>query len=188
MLALRQQAALSCRANTFRNGWLGLGFAAALLLGAASGAWAQTEPTSSVPDVNNRTTSVGSLPPGIPVKRDTDSSNVDDEISVRWWLAAVCIGGLAAWGFVMVRRRDKGAAVTGAWLGRWTQLAEPGAPREIRRIASTRLTARHSLHVIEWNGRQLLLGCTDQAVQLLSEAVASDQRVAASASQETRAQ
>lgn len=185
MLALRQQLIPSFRVNALRNGWLGLGFAAVLLLGSPLDAWAQATPTSSAQEANNRTSNVGSLPPEIPVKREADSNNTDGEISVRWWLAAVCIGGLAAWGFVMVRRRDKGGVVPTGWLGGWRPLAEPGAPREIRRIASTRLTPRHSLHVIEWNGRQLLLGCTDQAVQLLSEAAAGGPPT--SASQETRA-
>ncbi|MNL41311.1 Flagellar biosynthesis protein, FliO [compost metagenome] len=70
-----------------------------------------------------------------------------------------------------MRRSGKNKAAPGAWLTGWQRLAKNTASPDIRRIASTRLTPRHSLHVIEWNGRQLLLGCTEQSMQLLSEAV-----------------
>jgi flagellar biogenesis protein FliO len=35
------------------------------------------------------------------------------------------------------------------------------------------LSPRHSLHVVVWNGRRLLLGCTDQSIQLLAETPSS---------------
>lgn len=149
------------KAKAWRAGWIGLGLAAALLIG-APGIRAQESPNAAS----------GSLPPSIPVKRDNVAGGSDDADG-RWWIAAVFIAGLAGWGFVAVRRKSAGQAAAPAWLTRWTGLPETTAQREIRRIASTRLTPRHSLHVVEWNGRQLLLGCTDQSVQLLSEAPAT---------------
>lgn len=148
-------------AKAWRTGWIGLGLATALLIGAPS-ARSQESPSAAS----------GSLPPSIPVKRDNVAGGSDDADG-RWWIAAVFIAGLAGWGFVAVRRKSAGQAAAPAWLTRWTGLPEAAAQREIRRIASTRLTPRHSLHVVEWNGRQLLLGCTDQSVQLLSEAPAT---------------
>lgn len=157
-------------AKAWRGGWIGLGLVAALLIG-APGVRAQESP-SSAPGTASGSGSVGSLPPSIPVKRDNVAGGSDDADG-RWWIAAVFIAGLAGWGIVAVRRKSAGQAAAPAWLTRWTGLPETAAQREIRRIASTRLTPRHSLHVVEWNGRQLLLGCTDQSVQLLSEAPAT---------------
>lgn len=52
---------------------------------------------------------------------------------------------------------------------RFGNLPGTASSNEIQRVSSTRLTPRHSLHVVVWNGRQLLLGCTDQTIELLAE-------------------
>lgn len=135
--------------------------AAALLLGGGPSAWAQegSAPTS---------TAESSLPTSIPLKRET-GSGADAANTLRWTLMALFIAGLAGWSLVAVRRGNKKKAASGTGLSGWFRLAQGGAPQEIRQITSTKLTPRHSLHVVEWNGRKLLLGCTDQSVQLLSE-------------------
>jgi len=44
----------------------------------------------------------------------------------------------------------------------------------VERVSSTRLSPRHSLHVVNWEGRRLLLGCSDSTIQLLAESKAGD--------------
>jgi len=53
-------------------------------------------------------------------------------------------------------------------------LIDTASSREIERVSSARLSPRHSLHVVVWNGKRLLLGCTDQSIQVLSEALAPE--------------
>ncbi|WP_353506082.1 flagellar biosynthetic protein FliO [Variovorax sp. J22P240] len=40
------------------------------------------------------------------------------------------------------------------------------------RLSGVRLSPRHSLHVVCWEGRRLLVGCSDHAIQLLAESPA----------------
>lgn len=66
------------------------------------------------------------------------------------------------------RIRSPGAGGS-RWWGRVRALlhAVPTSPLECS--ASMRLTPRHSLHVVEWEGRRLLVGCGDQAICLVAE-------------------
>lgn len=152
---------------------------AAVMQFAAVSAQAQT------PSADESTGASVSIPPNIPVKRDSVDATANDA-DTRWWMALAFIAGLVAWGVVVARRRGKLSSDKETWTP-WRGLSAHVAQREIRRIASTRLTPRHSLHVIEWNGKQLLLGCTEQSVNLLSEApaepTATGSRTAADAPQ-----
>jgi hypothetical protein len=140
---------------------------------------------AQTPNADESTAASVSIPPNIPVKRDSVDATTSDA-DARWWIALAFIAGLVAWGVVVARRRGKLSSDKGTWTLR-RGLSAHVAQREIRRITSTRLTPRHSLHVIEWNGKQLLLGCTEQSVTLLSEvpseATTAGSRTAADASQ-----
>lgn len=118
-----------------------------------------------------------SLPASIPVRRDSAASG-DPDFGGRWWALALPLGGLLLYGVVIGRRR-RGAKVssdalgapgnaTASWLrfGGWIDKV---SSNEIQRVASTRLSPRHSLHVVVWDGKRLLLGCTDQSIQVLSQ-------------------
>ncbi|MDQ0045441.1 flagellar biosynthetic protein FliO [Variovorax boronicumulans] len=119
------------------------------------------------------------LPSSIPVRRDSAISE-DADFSGRWWALLLPVGGLLLYGVMVGRRKQapKGAghgqAVPGnnaaaSWLrlGGWIDKV---SSTEIQRVASTRLSPRHSLHVVVWDGKRLLLGCTDQSIQVLSQA------------------
>lgn len=134
-----------------------------------------------------------SLPADIPFKRDPAPAT-SEEAPVAWVLVTF---GAAALFFVWLRvSRVRSAAAAGPaglrdrpWWQRWRQVM-PGAahPAEVRRVESTRLTPHHSLHVVEWNGRRLLVGCSEHSVQLLAEAgeAASSARNEAHGLQATR--
>jgi hypothetical protein len=72
---------------------------------------------------------------------------------------------------VRLRRPAAGAAGPAAeprrGLARW--LAPAVARRPLRVIQSSRLTGRASVHLLEWGGKELLVGCTEQGVTLLGE-------------------
>jgi flagellar protein FliO/FliZ len=111
-----------------------------------------------------------SLPASIPVKRDVVGEGVGPTGDAAW-LAVASIGILLAFALIVARRRGGrvGNSDAGPW---WTQLrsvlgATPS--HEIERVSSMRLTPRHTLHVVVWEGRRLLVGCSENAVALLAE-------------------
>jgi hypothetical protein len=52
-----------------------------------------------------------------------------------------------------------------AWLG----LQAGATTRPMRVVQSQRLTPRASLHVVEWDGREWLVGCSEQGISLVAQ-------------------
>jgi len=149
---------------------MGLAMAAGLLLAlpgeaqesqkARTGGGAESQPATSLPD-------------SIPVKREQPGGTADSA-SDRWWIGVVMAGGLLALAFVIARRRAGQPKATGAWWTRFGGWLDTVPSHEIQRVSSMPLSPRHSLHVVVWNGRRLLLGCTEQSIQLLAETAAAE--------------
>lgn len=101
--------------------------------------------------------------PELPLRRDA-AAGESAAGSVAWavlFLAAV--GGV---GFVLVRRGGvAGLRRGGGWLRPGTGSAS--VPVSLGRTA---LTQHASVHVIEWKGEALLVGCTSHSVALLARA------------------
>jgi hypothetical protein len=114
----------------------------------------------------------GGLPANIPVKRE-QPGEASTGSSDSWWIVVVVAGGLLAFAVVAARRRARPVEAKGLWWGRFGRFFDAMPSREVQRVSSTPLSPRHSLHVVVWNGRRLLLGCTDQSIQLLAEAPAA---------------
>jgi flagellar protein FliO/FliZ len=145
----------------------GLVIAAGVLPGLpASAQEAQPRANAAEPAQN------GSLPANIPVKREQtgDAAGAGNDIG---WIAILAALGLIAAAVVVARRRARplpsAHAAPGAWWSRLGGLLDAVPSREIERVSSMPLSPRHSLHVVVWNGRRLLIGCTDQSIQLLAE-------------------
>ncbi|MDQ0086104.1 hypothetical protein J2W35_006485 [Variovorax boronicumulans] len=114
-----------------------------------------------------------SLPSNVPVKREHSGDGATPLNDVRW-IAIVLAMGLIATAVFIARRRARPAASTcstgsGTWRKRFAGLLDAVPSHEIQRVSSTPLSPRHSLHVVVWNGRRLLLGCTDQSIKVLAE-------------------
>jgi hypothetical protein len=76
---------------------------------------------------------------------------------------ALLLAAAAAAGFVAFRRKTGGGNGAGSpWL---RGAPKPGSPKLLGR---TLLTQQASVHVIEWEGEELLLGCTSQTMSLLA--------------------
>jgi hypothetical protein len=97
--------------------------------------------------------------PHLPLKRDSNSNPLAVE-SFGW--TALLLSAAAAAAFALVRRKSRtGKDGRPSWL---RSVAKPGTPKLLSR---TMLTQQSSLQVIEWNGEELLLGCTPHNVSLL---------------------
>lgn len=98
------------------------------------------------------------LPADLPLRRDAEPGVGSGAGAVIW---LVLLAGAGAWAWIWsVRRRG----VAPKWLGR---LAPGSAPGALQVLASRPLAPHCSLHVVRWGGRELLVGCTPQAVTLL---------------------
>jgi hypothetical protein len=129
----------------------------AVLLGAwfavALNAGAQVAPTASA---LASASAAQRLPAELPVRRDADVNGAMP-------------GAYAAWIGVLV------VSVAGALLVRygragklpWARSTAGAAGGELRVIAVRALGPQTSLQVVEWNGKQLLLGCTSQSIAVL---------------------
>jgi hypothetical protein len=108
------------------------------------------------------------LPADLPLRRDAQPG-LGSGAGYAVWL--VLLAGAGAWAWIWSVRR-RGAAPE--WLGRWVPAGSPGV---LQLLASKPLAPHCSLHVVRWGGRELLVGCTPQAVTLLEtrEAAAPEQ-------------
>ncbi len=110
------------------------------------------------------------IPESIPVRRD-GATTTEDRSPAR---ALVLTAMLAIIAVVVVRKYrvplgasplqgSKGSNL----LSRWFRPAV--RPDGVRLLHSLRLTPRSTVHVVQWDGRELLVGCSDQGVVLLGE-------------------
>jgi hypothetical protein len=113
--------------------------------------------------------------PQLPLKRDLPAEGPLHE-SAGW--AALLVLALVGAGLIMARRQRW--SVTGGWRRADAKTAAP------KRMGSTVLTQQASLHVVQWNGEELLLGCTSQSVSLLSRRPGDPNELPGDSPRETR--
>ena len=110
------------------------------------------------------------LPKTIPFKQDSAPASGEGSPAFAAVALVVVLGlagaGLWAW---RNRRPAAGAESSARRSGWWG-----GASSKVLVLhGTTRLSPRHSVHDIEWQGRRLLVGCTDQGMALLCERAAA---------------
>jgi flagellar biogenesis protein FliO len=59
------------------------------------------------------------------------------------------------------------AAAAAVWFGR-RRKASAGAPPTLQRIESLALTSHASLHVVRWGDEELLMGCAQAGIEVVS--------------------
>lgn len=111
----------------------------------------------------------GTVLPVLPFKRDAEAESLLVQYSSV--LALLLLVLLLALAFALARRggyRFAGGRQWSQW--NWRRaLKLPAGDAEIRIVATRRLDARSSLHVIDWEGSRLLIGRSDQGLTLLGE-------------------
>jgi hypothetical protein len=98
------------------------------------------------------------LPGQLPLRKDPEPVDAGTWLPALVLLALlVAAGGLAVW-------HRGGAALAAAMKRTLRSEHRPGPAR----VSSVALTPQASIHVVHWQGEELLLGCTAQQVTLLA--------------------
>jgi len=127
-------------------------------------ALAQADPVKA--EATKTTTApAASLPASIPFKRDAPAEkNAATSASLAFMGTLAFLVLLI---YVAKRyKRPAGKPLFPLSMKQW--LASPPAS-DLQVIASTRLGVRHSVYVVQWQGRQFLIAGTEQSVTLLAE-------------------
>ncbi|MDN8618022.1 flagellar biosynthetic protein FliO [Variovorax ginsengisoli] len=119
---------------------------------------------------------VSGLPASIPVQREATDPDSMSAGSAAWITLGVVAAFLTvALSLARARMRTPNQRGTqGLQHGRFRRLLGGKPSAGIDHMATTRLSPSHSLHVVEWEGRRILLGCSTQSIQLLAEVPARD--------------
>jgi len=101
------------------------------------------------------------LPASLPLRRGGDTDWQGSGTGTFGAMSIVlAVALLLTW--VLSRRRG-GTAAAGALRGLWPAKR----PDALQVLQSTRLTSRSSLHVVQWNGQEWLVGSGDGGVSLI---------------------
>jgi hypothetical protein len=118
------------------------------------------------------------LSDALPLKRDGVAGKDAGWTWARGFSVVVTLAILVGTVFLRWRRRSSAAARTERGCSAWPSWLRPTQTgRSLRLLQSARLTARASVHVLQWNGREWLVGCSEQGIAMLgSGAVPTDER------------
>ncbi|WP_423837604.1 flagellar biosynthetic protein FliO [Variovorax terrae] len=103
------------------------------------------------------------LPADIPLRRDSATnaaSNSDVYMIVVGVLLLLCA---VVWIGRRIRQPPRGSRAPG-----WPTWLKVPDQKCLRVVSSVRLTPQHSAHVVEWQGRQWLIGCAGEAITLIA--------------------
>lgn len=100
--------------------------------------------------------SQSSMPGSLPLRKEAESPDTG-----LWLPAVVLLALLGVAGGIAVWQRGAGALTSG-----WKRPARE-ARRGPDRLSSLVLTPQASVHVVQWQGEELLIGCTAQQVTVL---------------------
>lgn len=139
-------------------------------------AFAQSGSSSPHPSAVASSPSQSRLPGDLPLRRDEEPASAILAGYGAWLLVLVL-----AFGGLLALRQARGGK--GRWLaGR----RSPDAGTAPRVLAVKVLGAHASLQVVEWNGKEILLGCSPQAVTMLDSRPSTRDRLSAPAAAERR--
>jgi len=97
------------------------------------------------------------LPADLPLRRDSDEPLMGT-VGYLIWLLGAAAAITVLWA---VRSRRVNAS---GWL---VKLRPAGHERALKLLATRALGPNSSLQVVQWNGKELLLGCTAQSISVL---------------------
>lgn len=107
----------------------------------------------------------------IPVRREPDAgeSAAGGELAWMGALVLVVVLVVTVWGKLRRTRGGKTGTDRAQPVMHWLTRLQGRSASAPSVLGSTRLTPTHTLHDVEWQGRRLLVGCSSQSIQVLSE-------------------
>jgi flagellar biogenesis protein FliO len=115
--------------------------------------------------------SAPAFPAEIPLRRDPPDEGLSGGRMAFGVWSVVAIGALV-WSVMRLRKRNQqqpSKTAFSGWGGTLTRLLGRSPMHGLKVIGGTRLTARHSVHVVAWNHTEYLLACSEQGVTLLAQ-------------------
>lgn len=109
----------------------------------------------------------GRLPASIPLRREAEADG-SAMFGTTQLLMVVAVLAVSTWGlsrWLRSRASSAESRPTG-WLGRFAGRSGIDAAQV---VSSSRLTGKASLHVVEWDRQQWLIGCTEHSVSVLAK-------------------
>lgn len=134
----------------------------------AAGGQASDAAPSAAAAVSAQSGDESRLPASLPLKRDDDSDIGNGRVWMKEGLLLVVV--LAGAAMVLIRKRTSSPAssiprgMSQGWLNRRAFQADRPRVESI-----TRLTNRASVHVLQWDGKEWLVGCTEQNMIVLGQ-------------------
>ncbi len=108
----------------------------------------------------------------IPLLRDNTNSDNAKGVDLSGVIALTLVLLVVAVAAVWWRNRGKMQGIAGndnAMLGGWSRWPFGKQRCSVNVLGMVHLTSKYSLHEVEWQGKRLLIGCSGQSIQLLSE-------------------
>ena len=114
------------------------------------------------------------MPSAIPLRRDpptSDESSSSLPLLISLPIVLLCL--TVFWAYRRYRQRNSSNTENGAKLGvellrPWEKWFKPNLGAGVKLLGSTRLTQNHSLHVLQWQGREILIGCAGPSMVVVA--------------------
>lgn len=107
----------------------------------------------------------------IPVRREPNAGESAAGSELAWMgaLVLVVILVFAVWAKLRGTGRGEAGDNHAQPATHWLTRLQGKSANALSVLRSSRLTPTHTLHEVEWQGRRLLVGCSSQSIQVLSE-------------------
>lgn len=108
----------------------------------------------------------------IPLLRENTGSDNGKGVDLSGFISLTLVLLIVALAAVWWRNRGKVQGTAGTdsrLLGGWSRWTFGKQRCSVNVLGMVHLTSKYSLHEVEWQGKRLLIGCSGQAIQLLSE-------------------
>jgi hypothetical protein len=151
----------------FRRSVSALAIGIILSVGGCGGGAISAEILQNVYSMAPAVESSSSLPSALPLQRDTDTHSGGIglfQLAISGVFLAIC--GAFLWRRQGRFRGAQPSSVARQWYqilqkAGWSRFISTSKPVGLRLVHSLFLTPRASVHVIQWDGREWLVGCTD---------------------------
>nr|EUJ15104.1 hypothetical protein RSP673_07565 [Ralstonia solanacearum P673] len=106
------------------------------------------------------------LPDSIPLRREAEAEHGAISGTPQLLVVVAVLGALLWWSLKRFRANASQESRPGIWPVRPTGRFGGGG---LRVVNSSRLTSKASLHVVDWDGQQWLVGCTENGLFVLDK-------------------